>query len=406
MRILQANKFFYRRGGAEVVFFDTIKGLRARGHEVIEFSMQHPKNMPSEYSGYFASEVPELLCKQDLATAWKIFRHLFVAPEIVKKIKALALATDPQVAHLHNIYHHLSASTFTTLHRLKIPIVLTVHDVFPLCPNHSLLYGQSLREDLFKKKLYNCVRYKCIDNRLLPSIAGTLEAYYYHLKGIWEHINLFICPSQFMMDKMVEYGFPKKKMRVVLNPFEARSEPMPLGNRVVYLGRMHYEKGIRLFLEAATHLRDFPITVAGTGPDDAFVDAYIKQYSLTHVERLGWVESATWQQVMASARVIVVPSLFYENCSLTVLEALSFGRIVVGVNRGGTPEMIIDGQTGFLAKPENADDLAVVIKKAIMFPENEAKKMVERGRSLIAQNHTPNEYFKKLENIYAEVIKK
>jgi glycosyltransferase involved in cell wall biosynthesis len=103
--------------------------------------------------------------------------------------------------------------------------------------------------------------------------------------------------------------------------------------------------------------------------------------------------------------VIVVPSLFYENCSLTVLEALSYGRIVVGVNRGGTPEMIIDGQTGFLAKPEDSDDLARVIKKAMMLPDTEAKVVIERGRQLIATNHAPDDYFKKLESVYAEVIK-
>ena len=76
MRVLQINKFFYRRGGAEVVFFDTIKGLRERGHEVSEFSMIHPGNLPSDYSAYFASELPELLGKQDLAASWRIFRSL------------------------------------------------------------------------------------------------------------------------------------------------------------------------------------------------------------------------------------------------------------------------------------------------------------------------------------------
>ena len=77
MRILEINKFFYRRGGAEVVFFDTINGLRTRGHEVSEFSMTHPKNLPSDYSAYFASELPELLGKQDMASSWKIFKRLF-----------------------------------------------------------------------------------------------------------------------------------------------------------------------------------------------------------------------------------------------------------------------------------------------------------------------------------------
>ena len=77
MRVLQINKFFYRRGGVEVVLFDTIKGLRERGHEVSEFAMLHAGNLPSQYAAYFASEVPELLEKQDLAAKWKIFKRLF-----------------------------------------------------------------------------------------------------------------------------------------------------------------------------------------------------------------------------------------------------------------------------------------------------------------------------------------
>ena len=96
MRILQINKFFYRRGGAEVVFFDTIKGLRERGHEVSEFSMISSGNLPSDYSAYFASSVPELAGKHDPASSWKIFKRLFYSAEIEQKLKALILANEPQ----------------------------------------------------------------------------------------------------------------------------------------------------------------------------------------------------------------------------------------------------------------------------------------------------------------------
>ena len=84
MHILQINKFFYRRGGVETVFFDTIDGLRARGHEVSEFSMMHPNNLPSEYDAYFASQMPELLGKQDLKTKFKILTRLFYSSEVKK----------------------------------------------------------------------------------------------------------------------------------------------------------------------------------------------------------------------------------------------------------------------------------------------------------------------------------
>lgn len=404
MRILQINKFFYRRGGAEVVFFDTINGLRARGHEVSEFSMTHPKNLPSDYSAYFASEIPELLGNQDLRTKWKIFSRLFCSREIEKKLGTLVMASEPEVAHMHNIYHHLSASTFTRLYKLKVPTVLTVHDVFPLCPNHSLLYGERLAEDLFKNKLYNCVRYKCINNKFLPSLAGTLEAYYYKYKKIWDRIDLYICPSQFMADKLVEYGFPTNKMRVLRNPFDAQTVVPPLGNKVVYLGRVHYEKGIKLFMEAAKELRDYKLMVVGSGPEDNWVQEFTRKNILSNVERIAWVGGEDWQRVVREAKVIVVPSLFYENCSLAILEALSYGRIVVTVDRGGNPELIKNGISGFLAKPEDSKDLARAIRQAMQTTEAESASIIEKGIETLKNNHRSEDYFKGLEEIYQQAI--
>ncbi|TSC84642.1 MAG: Glycosyltransferase [Parcubacteria group bacterium Gr01-1014_13] len=404
MRILQINKFFYRRGGVEVVFFDTIKGLRERGHEVSEFSMISPGNLASDYSAYFASAIPELVGKNNLAAQWKIFKRLFYSAEIEKKLKALILANEPHVAHLHGVYHHLSASTFTELYNMKIPMVLTLHDFFPLSPSRNFLHGETLDESIYKNKFYNCIRYRCINNKLIPSVAGTLEAYYYRLKKIWQRIDLYVCPSQFMADKFVEYGFPAEKMRVVPNPLKSQEVVPPLGNKIVYLGRIHYEKGIKTLMEAAKELRDYKMMVVGSGPEDAWVQEFARKNILSNIERISWVGGESWQQVMREAKVIVVPSLFYENCSMGILEALSYGRIVVAVDRGGNPELIKDGINGFLCKPEDPTDLARVIRRAMDTTDEEAAVISGSAIKTLNQNHNPEDYFKKLEAIYAEVV--
>lgn len=411
MRILQINKFFYRRGGAEAVFFDTIGGLRARGHEVSEFAMQDPRNAPSQFAAYFASAVPELLGNASATQQWRIFRRLFRSREIERKLRTLVLAAEPEVAHIHNAYHHLSAGSFLELRRLGVPIVLTLHDVFPLCPNHSLLKGETLGEKYFKNKLYNCARYRCIDNRFWPSLAGTLEAYYYRYRQIWDSIKIFICPSEFMKNKMVEYGFPAEKMRVIRNPFNAEApdippRPLVLGNKIVYLGRIHYEKGIKIFIEAAKELRDFPTIIAGSGPDDRWLNDFIVANRLSQIDRRGWVSGESWRQVMAEARVVVAPSVFLENCSLTILEALGWGRLVVAADRGGNRELIIDGVTGFLAKPENPPDLAKAIRRAMTAPARQAEAIIKQGRSLVASQHNPEQYFNQLTEIYRELSAK
>ena len=406
MRILQANKFFYRRGGAEVVFLNTIKGLRTRGHEVIEFSMKRKENLPSDFSAYFIPTLPELTgTSLDGITALATFGHLFHSNEVIKKIRALSLATDPQVAHLHNVTHQLSASIFTTLKKLKIPIVLTVHDVQPMCPSHRMIVDHSVCERCFQHKYFNCVRYRCIDKSCTKSAAGALEMYYYWLRGIWKMVDKFICPSEFMLNKMVEWGFPKNKMVLVRNPAAVPEKYPSLGDCIVYLGRLHEEKGIKIFMQALPHLRQYPVIIAGNGPESVWVDNFIKQYSLTNVHRTGWVNNERWQQILHAARVMVVPSLFYENCSLTILDALSLGKIVVATDRGGNPELIKDGVTGFLAKPENVESLQQAIKKAMMLSPEEAKKIGENGRKYVKENHSEEEYYQKLEEVYQEVVK-
>lgn len=403
MRILQVDKFFYNRGGSSKVFFDTIKGLRERGHEVAEFSMLGGKNLPSEYSKYFSKEIPELKSKLGISGKWRIFRHLFRSKDVEKKLSALIGDFNPEVAHIHNAYHQLSASTFITLHRKNIPTVLTVHDVFPLCPNHSLMKGETLGEDYFKNKPLNCLRYKCIDDKFLPSLAGTLEAYYYKAK-IWDRIDRFICPSEFMKNKMVEYGFPESKMRLIRNPFIMPEKVLPLGTKVVYIGRLHAEKGIKIFMEAAKKLQDFEIIVAGTGPEEQWVKNFISEQQLSNVSLVGWVEKEQWQKMMKDARVIVVPSVFLENCSISILEALSYGRIVVASDRGGNPELVINGETGFLCRPEDSDDLARAITEAMNLTDVQVKKVIKKGRELVEKNHDPERYFEELERVYSEII--
>ncbi len=403
MNILQINKYFYPRGGSEKIFFDTIAGLRARGHTVAEFSVANSHNRPSQYAKYFASPVPEF----GSGLAWreqaKIFKRLFYSSEIAEKLRRLNTDFQPEIAHLHNVYHQLSASTFTALRRLRIPMVMTLHDLFPLCPNHNLFYGERPREDLFKNKLYNCVRYRCVVNKFLPSLAGTLEAYYYRYQKIWDSIERFICPSEFMKNKMVEYGFPDKKMRVIKNPFALVGNPPPLGEKIVFLGRLHYEKGIRIFMEAVRVLRDYQTVIAGSGPEERWVNEFIQKNKLSNVEHRGWVTGQAWNEIMESARVIVVPSVALENCSGAILEALSYGRLVVATNRGGNPELIQDGITGFLARPEDPNDLARAVKAALALPSDAAEKFIAAGRALIAKQHNPEAYFNQLLSVYQAV---
>lgn len=404
MRILQANKYFYRRAGAEAIFLDTISGLRERGHDVAEFSVKHEKNLPSEYANYFITAEPELTkVEMDFGTSIRMFKHFISSTEVEKKLRALVMATEPQVAHLHNVTRQLSASTFKVLKKMGVPIALMVHDVQPLCPNHRMVVKHKLCERCYRHKYYNCVRYKCIDDSRLKSLAGSLEAYYYYLRGIWSMVDVFICYSQFMFDKLVGWGFPRDKMRLVNISSSAPAVAPPLGNKILYLNRVHEEKGIRIFMAALRQLRNYQVVIAGDGPDDQWVERYICQYGLNNVQKVGRVRGESWRQVMSQARVTVIPSLFYENCSVSILESLGHGRLVVATNRGGNSELITTGETGWLAEPDDADSLAIFIREAMELDADSTQMVINNGRRLVMDKYNVDTYFAKLEKIYSEL---
>jgi glycosyltransferase involved in cell wall biosynthesis len=407
MRILQINKNFYTRGGADEVFFDTIDGLRENNHEVIEFSMVDPRNKSSAYAKYFVSGIPaQLTSRHSFTTSWKILKRLFYSTEVEKKLTRLLRDTKPEVAHIHNAYHHLSISTFLTLFRLRIPTVLTLHDYFPLCPNHNFLYNEHGAKELYQNKLYNCVRYKCIANRFAPSVVATLEAYYYRWRQVWNTIDRLICPSAFMMETLKEGGFRENSMKVIFNPFKPVTNVFPLGQKIVFLGRIHYEKGIKIFLEAVRHLKNYSVVVAGNGPEDAWVDAFISKHKLTHIERYPWVQGEKLLTVIKSARVMVFPTIAYENCSKGILEALSYGRLVVASDRGGNREMIMPNKTGFLTTAEEVVDVRKTIEKAMEVSSVQAERIISQGKQLVEEKYSFSGYISHVEKVYKEVVEK
>jgi glycosyltransferase involved in cell wall biosynthesis len=407
MRILQINKYFFPFGGSEAIFFDTIKGLRKAGNEVSEFSMQNSKNLPSDYSDYFVSALPDVLSqRQSIANSAKIFKQLFYSSEVKKKLTQLIKDIRPEVAHIHNTYHHLSATLFTTLYKLKIPTVLTLHDYFPVCPNHNLLLGEKGAREILQNKPFNCTRYKCVGNRFAPSLAATLEAYFYRLNKIWQHVDKFICPSNFMKQVMLESGFPNEKLEVVFNAYDSKENAAPLGKSILFLGRIHVEKGIKVFMEACKSLKNYSIIIAGQGPEDRWVEEFIKKNSLTNIKKIPRISGAEWQTVVNDARAVVFPTIAYENCSRGILEALAHKRLVVATDRGGNNEMVQNNKTGFLVKPENVEDLVSGVQKAMELSKENAEVIANNGQKLVKQNYSSKEYFLKLTNIYEDVLKK
>jgi glycosyltransferase involved in cell wall biosynthesis len=365
MRILQVNKYNYIRGGAEKYFIEISRELKELGHQVAIFSMKHPKNIPSDFDKYFVSRISfnEGGFKNKIIGPFRLL-FSFTAR---RKFRRLVKDFRPDIIHIHNIYHQISPSILRVAKKRKIPVIMHLHDYKLVCPNYQLLAHNKICYRCLGGKYYNCLQQRCFKNSFWRSFLATIEMYLHHhlLKVYKKNIDLFIAPSQSMKDTVVKFGWPEDKIKVLYNFSEKLQNNLmdSPGDYGLYFGRLSKEKGIDVLLSALSLAnRKIKLKIIGSGPEEENLKKMVKDLKLgSRVKFLGPKFGEELFSEVKKAQVIFIPSIWLENMPLTLLEAMMLKKVVIASNTGGLPELIKDGQTGFLFKRGDDQDLARVI---------------------------------------------
>ena len=404
MRILNCQNYYFIDGGSDTASFELRKILEARGHEVIPFSMAHPRNLPTPYARHFVSELVKTgrarPIGEKLSTALRVLYNW----EARRKLRQLIEETRPDLVHLHNIYNHLSASILHELRHHDLPVVMTVHDYRLLCPNHLLFTGGEICERCKGGRFHHAVLHRCVRGSRTLSALLALESYGWRWSGIFEKtVDIFIAPSRFMHDKLLEYGFAPPRVRhcpylVEIPPREGEG---CVGRYALYFGRLVPSKGISTLLAAWRRLdRPFPLKLAGTGPMEEEVRDTIRREGLSTVECLGHLTGEALRRVVAEARFVLYPSEWYENFPLTTYETYLAGKPIILSNRGGAPEMVEEGRTGFVARAGDPADLADKIERMIRLSDEEIGTMGRNARRKLETEFHPDRLYSRLRALY------
>lgn len=400
MRILQINKFFYRRGGSETYFFDLIKLLEEEGHEVITFSTKSPKNLPSSYEKFFVEEI-DFGKSEGLIKNLKKFGHSLYSLEAKRKLEKLIIATKPEVAHLHNISHHLSPSIFSVLKKYKIPVVQTLHDYQLICPNFKLFTEGSVCERCKKYRYWNAVRHRCVHDSRLQSLAEAKEMYFHRACQFYEKgVQCFVTPSKFLAEKLAAWRVKSAVKNIPLFLDVSQFEPKyEVGDYVIYFGRLVKEKGLDVLLRALDGT-DIKLKIVGDGPEKEKLEFQVSSFKFQgQVEFIGHKTGKELHDLIRNSKFVVLPSVWYENYPMVLLETGAFGKAVVATRLGGIPEIIHDGENGFLAVPSDAKDLREKIQR-LFSNDDLCERMGRRAREMIIENNSPEEHYKKIIEIY------
>ena len=403
MKILTINKFYWNKGGSESVFFGEKALLESEGHEVVPFSMKDERNLDNEYSEYFVENID--FATTGKAAQLKTAMNIIYSVEARRKMGRLLEVFLPDVAHFHIFQHQISPSVFGPLRKKNVPIVLTLHDLKPLCPNYKMYTNSRICEACKGRQFYNCFVNKCTKGSRVKSLVNTVEMYFHYMMGYYQKVDRYIAVSKFYRDKMVEFGFHPEKVAYLPNYIDEDQFDRPFDDRNygLYFGRISHEKGVDTLIEAASLVPDVPIFIAGTGPSEQELRAIVKDRRLDNIKFLGFVIGDDLKDLVASASFTVIPSVWYENCPMSVIESLALRTPVIGADIGGIPELIDHGSDGYTYEPGNHVELAHAIQDIMQDPETR-RSMGDYGRSKIVMRFNRDQHYKQLISLYKELV--
>ena len=379
-RLLLLNSYHYRRGGADVVYLDQQSRFEALGWGVATMAMHHPRNLPSKWSEWFVDEL-EFGETRGLTDKLVKASKAIWSFEAQRKLRGLIEAFRPQVAHLHNVYHHLSPSVLPVLAQAGIPTVLTAHDLKIACPAYKMLNAGGLCERCKTGSVINVVRHRCVRDSLGASVVVAVESGLQRTLGIYRrHVGRVIVPSRFYRDKLVEWGWSADQLAYVPNYVDADAftPSFQPGSYLLFAGRLAPEKGVGTLVKAAL-AAGVELRVAGTGPMEAELRALP---GADRIDWLGFLNGEALASQIRGARALVLPSEWYENAPMSVLEAYASGVPVVGSRIGGIPELITE-DTGWVFPPGDVDALAAVLKRVVDSPDASIVEMGRRARERV-----------------------
>lgn len=360
MKILQINKFYYLRGGAERYYFGLSELLEKNGHQVVPFAMQDENNNQTPYAKYFTKKFN--VEKFNLLDIFKSFYNW----EAARKLERLILAEKPDIAHLHNIAYQLTPSIIYVLKKYNILVIQTLHDYKLICPNYKLFSQNKACFACKKRRYYQCVKKKCVKNSYLKSLLATLEMYLHKtiLKS-YDKVDLFIAPSIYLKNVCVDFGINPQKIVVVNNFIENRSYANAEieDDYILYFGRISEEKGIDVLIKAMEKTEGMKLKIAGAGPETERLKRIIHDYDLEKkIEFIGLKYGLELEGIVNKSKAIIVPSIWPENFPFSILESLERGKVIIASRIGGIPELIQNDVNGFLFEPGDHEGLSQIIK--------------------------------------------
>jgi glycosyltransferase involved in cell wall biosynthesis len=338
-------------------------------------------------------------------------------------------AVKPDVVHFqHTLFFGYDIVRHTRNLLPRAPILYTLHEYLAICYNNGQMVRTFNREPCAGASPRRC--HECF-----PDLSP--QQFFMRRRFIQSHlalVDLFLAPSRFLLERYVDWGIPREKLRFEeygragLTAPTTQPTPRTTRNRFGFFGQFNEFKGVNVLLEAMKILGrengsgPIPPAAGGAGLEnrggaadvhlwvhganlefqpEAFRSAFARLIEETRgaVTFVGEYDQRQLPALMENVDWVVVPSIWWENSPLVIQEAFLHGRPVICSDIGGMAEKVADGVNGLHFRAGSAASLADTLRRAVSTPG-----LWDRLRSGVPAVYGIDESAAVLAGVYRELL--
>jgi len=380
--------------GENTVFEAEKTLLRDFGHEVVEYT-RHSDEIRSQ--GVWGA------VKGAASVVWNPFS--------LKHVRRLIESEKPDVMHVHNSFPLLSPAIFHAAKETNTATVLTLHNYRLFCAaGIPMREGRPCTLCLDQQSVMPALKYGCYRSSRLATLPLAASIALHRQIGTWtKQVDAFIALTDFQSQKMIDAGLPADKVHIKPHFYANPPKSVPWverENRVVFVGRLGEEKGVKYLIDAWLAWGDQApvLDLIGEGPEGASLRREVAEHGMQKkIIFHGQLAFEDTQKSIARSLLLILPSICFEGFPMVIREAFALGVPVAASRLGSMASLIQDGENGVLFNPGDERDLFQVVS-SLWGDHTSLSRMGEIARHTFENQYKAEKNIKTLMSIYEQAI--
>lgn len=409
MKVLVLSDYYppHTKGGADIAAERLSAELARQGHIVRVLTTVQNKSEAGT-STMRGVQVRRVLSRYPLRLRGYVAVY---NPAVVGRLSAEIADFQPDIIHAQNIHTQISFQALIVAKQAGVPVVMTAHDHQLFCASKFDCAPPERPVAIPASQCARCqrFRYNPLRNRLIKRAVKLSDV-------------RILAVSSALRDDLVANGFDSNSIQAVHNGIDpatmqvaeeqvhsfARQHALEGKKVVLFGGRVSHAKGIDQAVAALgllPHDLSFVFLVLGSSEDYI---AYILQqgHRLSVEDRtvfLPWLSGDELRSAYAMSSVCLTPSIYREPFNLINIEAMALKKPVITTCFGGPPEVVVDGESGFVLDPRNVELMAARLQE-LLTDEAKAVAMGEAGYRRVMEHFTVERQVEKTLAVYESVL--